>query len=127
MSTRPPLDEATISQLFESVGSDPAFLDELADAYLADAPEQLAAARAAVAAGSPDDVVRPAHTLKSSSSTFGAQALAGLARELELQARAGSLDGAAAGLDAAEAEFAAVSSALAERRRVGWSSSSGGS
>ena len=127
MSTSPALDEATLAQLFEAVGSDPAFLDELAEAYLADAPEQLLAARAAVAAGSPDDLVRPAHTLKSSSATLGAQTLAGLARELEQRARAGSLDGAAAGLDAAEAEFARVGAALAERRRAGWSSSPGGS
>lgn len=126
MSRGPVLDDATLAQLFEAVGSDPTFLDELAEAYLADAPEQLAAARAAVAAGSPEGLVRPAHTLKSSSSTLGAQTLAGLARELELGARAGSLDGAAAGLDAAEAEFARVGTALAERRRAGWSSSPGG-
>jgi HPt (histidine-containing phosphotransfer) domain-containing protein len=127
MSSVSVLDEATIAQLFESVGSDPAFLDELAEAYLADAPAQLAAARAAVAADSPEDLVRPAHTLKSSSSTLGAQTLAGLARDLELRARAGSLDGAAIGLDAVEAEFARVSTALADRQRVGWSASTGGS
>lgn len=117
------LDAATIVQLFEAVGSDPDFLDELAAAYLADAPEQLAAARAAIAAGSAEDLVRPAHTLKSSSATLGAQGLAGLARELELGARAGSLDGADAALTAAEAEFARVEAALAERRRSGWTSS----
>jgi HPt (histidine-containing phosphotransfer) domain-containing protein len=127
MSSLPILDEATIDQLFESVGSDPAFLDELVEAYLSDAPAQLAAARAAVAAGSADDLVRPAHTLKSSSSTFGAQTLAGLARDLELRARAGSLDGAAITLDEVEAEFARVGGALAERKRAGWSSSPGGS
>lgn len=126
MSTLPVLDEATIAQLFESVGADPAFLDELVEAYLADAPGQLAAARAAVAAGSPEDLVRPAHTLKSSSSTFGALTLAGLARDMELQARAGSLDGAAIGLEAIEAEFARVGVALAGRQRAGWSSSTGG-
>lgn len=120
MSGGPVLDEATIAQLFEAVGSDPAFLDELAAAYLADAPEQLAAARAAIAAGSVDDLIRPAHTLKSSSATLGATKLAGLARELEQGARGGSLDGAEAGLMAAEAEFARVSTAIAERRRSGW-------
>lgn len=127
MSSGPALDDATIAQLFEAVGSDPAFLDELAAAYLGDAPEQLAAARAAIAAGSADELVRPAHTLKSSSATLGAQTLAGLARELEQRARAGSLDGAETGLAAAEAEFARVGTALAERGRSGWSSPPGGS
>jgi HPt (histidine-containing phosphotransfer) domain-containing protein len=127
MSVEPALDEATLAQLFDAVGSDRTFLDELVEAYLADAPEQLAAARAAVAAGSADELVRPAHTLKSSSATLGAQALAGLARDLEQRARAGSLDGAAIGLDAAEAEFARVREALGERRRAGWSPSPGDS
>ncbi|MEO8229789.1 MAG: Hpt domain-containing protein [Chloroflexota bacterium] len=127
MSSLAVLDEATIAQLFESVGYDPAFLDELVEAYLSDAPAQLASARAAVAAGSAEDLVRPVHTLKSSSSTFGALTLAGLARGLELQARAGSLDGVAIGLDAVEAEFARVGVALAERQRARWSSATGGS
>lgn len=120
MSSLPVLDDGTLAQLFEAVGSDPAFLDELAEAYLADAPEQLAAARTAVAARSTDDLIRPAHTLKSSSATLGAQRLAGIARELERQARAGSLDGAQAGLDAADVEFISVSAALAERRQARW-------
>jgi HPt (histidine-containing phosphotransfer) domain-containing protein len=80
-----------MAQLLEAVGSDPAFLDELADAYLAEAPGLLAAARGAIDARSTEDLVRPAHALKSSSATFGALVLAGYARELEQSARAGSL------------------------------------
>jgi len=122
MSDRPslPVATATVDQLFEAVGSDPASLDELADAYLADAPDHLAAARAAVSAGSPDDLIRPAHTLKSSSATLGALALAALARELELAAREGSLEGAAGRIEAADAEFARVATRLAELRAARW-------
>jgi HPt (histidine-containing phosphotransfer) domain-containing protein len=120
VSTDPPIDRATVAQLFEAVGSDPAFLDELADAYLADAPGQMAAARAAIEAGSAADLVRPAHTLKSSSSTIGALVLAEHARGLELGARAGSLTGAGERLEVAAAEFRRVADALARLRADRW-------
>jgi HPt (histidine-containing phosphotransfer) domain-containing protein len=47
---------------------------------------------AAVADGDAGALVRPAHTLKSSSATVGAQGLAALARDLEVAGRSGSLD-----------------------------------
>lgn len=106
--------------LVEMVGDDPAFVDELVDAYLEDAPRQLAAARAAIEAGSAQELVRPAHTLKSNSANVGAATLGALCRGLEEQARAGTTDGAAARLDAVELEYARVVDALAALRAARW-------
>jgi len=46
---------------------------------------------AAVAADDAEALVRPAHTLKSSSATVGAQRLAAASRELEMAGRSGSI------------------------------------
>ncbi len=66
---------------------------ELAEAYLADGVVQLEAIEAAVAAGDAGALVRPAHTLKSSSATVGALRLAEASRRLEHAGRAGSVGG----------------------------------
>ena len=120
-----PIDAATIDRLLESVGGDESFVDELTDAYLADAPSHLGAIRRALDAGSAEDLVRPAHTLKSSSATVGALVLAGYARELELEARAGSLAGADERLAAAKTEFGRVAGALGELRAARWHTTEG--
>ncbi len=120
-----PIDGPTIDRLLESVGGDESFLDELTEAYLADAPVHLAAIRRALDAGSAEDLVRPAHTLKSSSATVGALVLSGYARELELDARGGSVAGGEERLAAAEAEFGRVSQGLSELRTARWRTTGG--
>jgi HPt (histidine-containing phosphotransfer) domain-containing protein len=120
-----PIDTPTIDRLLESVGADEAFLDELTEAYLADAPVHLAAIRGALDAGSAEDLVRPAHTLKSSSATVGALTLSGYARELELDARSGSVAGGEERLSAAEAEFRRVAKALGDLRVARWRTTDG--
>ena len=45
------VDQVALAKLLELVGYDPAFVDQLVDAYLADAPRHVAAIRAAVDAG----------------------------------------------------------------------------
>jgi HPt (histidine-containing phosphotransfer) domain-containing protein len=87
----PIVDEAVLTELLASTGDDPTFLRELLDTYLAETPEQLDAITAAVAADDAALLVRPAHTLKSSSATLGAMGLSALARELEIVGRSGSL------------------------------------
>ncbi len=120
-----PIDNPTIDRLLESVGGDESFLDELTEAYLADAPVHLAAIRRALDAGSAEELVRPAHTLKSSSATVGALVLSGYARELELDARGGSVAGGEERLAAADAEFGRVSHALSELRTARWRTTGG--
>ena len=90
----PVLDEAVLAELSASVQGDRAFVVELINAYLADGPEHVDAIEAAIAADDAAALVRPAHTLKSSSATVGAQRLAAASRELEMAGRAGSIGSA---------------------------------
>ena len=108
----PALDEQVLRELMASTGDDAAFVRELLDAYLADTPAQLDAVSAALRADDAAALVRPAHTLKSSSATVGAMRLSSIARQLEMTGRSGVLDPAQAGMDAARAEWDAARDAL---------------
>lgn len=85
------VDETVLDELRTSVGGDDAFVRELIEAYLADSGAQLDRIEAALAADDAEALVRPAHTLKSSSATVGAMKLSALARTLEMAGRSGSL------------------------------------
>ena len=85
---------------------------------LADAPEQLEALNASLAAGDVAGLVRPAHTLKSASASLGALGLAELCRQLELAAKAGSLEGAAESIEGIAAELERVVTALEHTKRA---------
>jgi HPt (histidine-containing phosphotransfer) domain-containing protein len=100
------LDPDAIDRLLEITGGDPGFVDELIDTYLEDAETQLAALRQAALAGDAASMERPAHSLKSSSATVGAMALAELCRSLEADARAGVVDDAASRVAACDHAFA---------------------
>lgn len=88
----PVLDGAVVAELRESVGGDDAFVVELAGAYLAEAPGQLADMETAAKGGDAAAIVRPAHTLKSSSAALGAMRLAALCRKIEFDGREGRVD-----------------------------------
>jgi HPt (histidine-containing phosphotransfer) domain-containing protein len=70
--------------------------------------------RQAVAQGRAGDLRLAAHTLKSTSATFGAMALSEVARDLEKRGKAGELDRAGALIDQAEAGLAQAGRALAQ-------------
>lgn len=86
------LDAAVLAELSASVQGDRAFVLELVNAYLADGAAQVDAIEAAIAADDAAGLVRPAHTLKSSSATVGAMRLAAASRELEMAGRSGSVE-----------------------------------
>ncbi len=90
----------------------PDFLAELIDVYLRDSPGLIGQMREGLAAGDVDGVRRAAHSLKSNSASLGANRLAGVARELEMIARGGTLAGAEAKLTAVEAEYAQLAPEL---------------
>lgn len=90
MTGEPILDPGGIERLLEITGGDAAFVDELIDTYLQDAAVQLDLLRDAAMAGNVGALVRPAHSLKSSSDSVGAVTLTSLCRELEAQARGGA-------------------------------------
>ena len=110
------LDPEAFRHLLDITGGDLAFVDELIDTYIDDAMVQLEAMRGAAAAGDAEAMVRPAHSLKSSSANVGATAVAEASRTLEADGRSGSIDDAVARVAACEAAFeAAKAGLLAER------------
>lgn len=86
------VDDRVLRELRDSVEGDLAFVSDLVDAYVVDSGGLLDAIEAAISAGDADALVRPAHTLKSSSATLGAVTLADTARTLEMAGRSGDLD-----------------------------------
>jgi len=109
---RPVIDQAAIDRLLEMTGGDPEFLRELITTYLEDGASQLDAMREAIAQSDAEALVRPAHSLKSNSASMGADHLGMLCRDLEADARAGRLAGAAERVAEASAEFDRVRVAL---------------
>jgi HPt (histidine-containing phosphotransfer) domain-containing protein len=69
-------------------------LPELIANFCLDAPKLILDARQALEEGQTEEVRRAAHTLKSTSATFGAIELSELAMQLESRARDGLLEGA---------------------------------
>jgi HPt (histidine-containing phosphotransfer) domain-containing protein len=102
------------------VGDDPAFLGELVDEFLADAPAQLAAMRAAADAGDAERLVRPAHTLKGTSANLGAAELAAVCRTLEEQAKSGSVAGAGELIGQVQLALERAAAELEAARGRGW-------
>ena len=107
-----PVDEAAFRALQQSAG--PAFVVDLVDTFLDEAPRMLDQLAAAQQAGAVDAFRRTAHSLKSNSLTFGANTLAAMARELELAAAASVKDGTS--LTALTHEYARVAAALVKLR-----------
>ena len=76
------IDAATFAELQAAAGAE--FVSELIDTFLEEAPPMLDALRDSLASGQAETFRRAAHSLKSNAGTFGALALASMARELEL-------------------------------------------
>lgn len=104
------IERAAFEELQATAGED--FAKELVGTFLEEAPVMLDELCAALAAGDADGFRRAAHSLKSNSQTFGATALAAMARTLEL----GGLPPNSAGLEALAQEYARAAAALAELR-----------
>ncbi len=113
------IDRAVFGELLASVGGDAEFMGELIDTYLCDSDGLLAQLRGALATGDLERFRRAAHSLKSSSASFGASGLAAQARALEMMARAGSLDGAEAEVSGAEESYTRVRAELERLRMAG--------
>ena len=119
--TNGPIDGATLERLASSCGGGAegwAFVRELIDTFLEEAPAQLATLRSAVEQGEAGEARLAAHTLKSNAATFGAISLTDVCRELEAASTSGGLGGEAATalVEQAELEWERARDALA---RVG--------
>jgi CheY-like chemotaxis protein/HPt (histidine-containing phosphotransfer) domain-containing protein len=114
----PVLDPAALQRLRNTLGRQAdVMLPGLMEGFFKDAPGLIADARRSWEQGQPAEVRRAAHTLKSSSATFGAMALSVLARELEYRARDGVLDGVAELLARIETQFEKAKAALQAYRK----------
>ena len=114
--TLPTFDQAAFDHLLEITGNDLEFVDELIDTYLADASVQLEAMQAAASSGDAAALVRPAHSLKSSSANVGAMALADICRALETAARTGDVPDAQERVADCDRAFADARAALLAAR-----------
>lgn len=88
------------------------FLRELVEIYLQDTPQRMAELEEAIGKNDLPTATRAAHTIKGSSSNFGAIKLTKIAHEIELQGKAGSLADSPAALARLKLEYAAVTEAL---------------
>ena len=88
----PVLDRSVVDELRDSVGGDEEFISDLVSTYVNEGSGHFAAMQAAADAGAAA-IVRPAHTLKSSSAALGAMRLSAIARDIEMAGRDGAADG----------------------------------
>jgi HPt (histidine-containing phosphotransfer) domain-containing protein len=117
MTSEPdPLDMQIVDELRESVGGDQAFLAELIDEFVEDAPRQLNALRDAAAAGDAETARRAAHTLKSNARTFGASTLSSLSQQTEAAAAGGDLESVLSMVGPIEAAWTEAQAALVATR-----------
>ena len=76
------IDQAVIAELIETTGEE--FAAELVMTFLEEAPQIIDALKTAAKQGDADGYRRAAHSIKSNANTFGASALAELAKKIEL-------------------------------------------
>jgi HPt (histidine-containing phosphotransfer) domain-containing protein len=102
----------------DNLGGDPELLEELVGFFLEMVPQQIEDLAAVVAAGDVAAVDLQAHSIKGGAANVGAIRVSAAARELELLAKAGGLDGADAMVARIREEFAALQAVAPQ---VDWS------
>ncbi len=108
-TTEPIVDQAMIAALRELGEQE---FEDLVTLFIADGAGRVAELRSAAARGDAAALRQVAHSLKGSSSTFGAVAMATLCAELEMLAGSGELGTDVRPVDLIATEFAAVSETL---------------
>ena len=112
------LDRAALRALHETVGGDDAFMAELIDTFLEEAPALVSEMRRALAAGDAPTLRRASHTLKSNCRTFGALELGDICQQIEELAASTRLDEAAPLVDHAVVGYPPVETALRAEREA---------
>lgn len=118
MSDQPPvLDQQVLDALRDSVGGDDAFVADLVATYLTEGAEHIAEMEAAAADAAA--IVRPAHSMKSSSAALGAARMSSISRDIEFAGREGRAEGLAASVQEARAAWEATVAELRARGLAG--------
>jgi HPt (histidine-containing phosphotransfer) domain-containing protein len=112
MSTQSVIDPITFEALKEAMGAD--FIGELVHAYFDETPQLLSKLKQALARQDCEAFRQAAHSIKSTSNSFGALLFGAQAKELELMGREARLEGAAGKVDVLVADYAIVKIALEE-------------
>ena len=110
------IDRAIFEELKVTAGAD--FVRELVETFLSEAPGMLEELRRALDANDADRFRRAAHSLKSNSNTFGASALAAMAKNLELGGFGAAHADGGEPLSALTNEYARVAEDLTELKRA---------
>ncbi len=110
----PVLDLSVIAELRTAIGDDDEFIADLIATYVGEGSEHIRAMADAIVAGDVAGLVRPAHTLKSSSASIGALRLAAACRGIEEGGREGRADGLSGQVEAVRGLWANTLGALAE-------------
>jgi HPt (histidine-containing phosphotransfer) domain-containing protein len=117
----PVLQPNALDAIVEMIGiDDPDVVVDLIDTFLTDSQRQIDEMHRSMAAGDIKTLHRAAHSMKSSSATFGALALSKLCQRLEQSAKDQCVDGACAEqIEIVTAEHGLVVAALrAERAKL---------
>ena len=109
---KPVLDPAAIEALRELNPGEDSFFRDLVQIFLDDSPQRVAEIEQALAQGDARQLTLAAHSLKGSSSNFGADRLRSLSEQLEQLGQQGSLGDVPAHLLALKDEFVRVRAAL---------------
>jgi HPt (histidine-containing phosphotransfer) domain-containing protein len=110
MNTSSVIDLPTFEALKEAMGAD--YIMEVVQAYFEETPQLLSNLRQALEKQNCEEFRRAAHSIKSTSNSFGALDLGAEARELEMMGREGKLEGTAPKVKALEADYLVVKQAL---------------
>jgi HPt (histidine-containing phosphotransfer) domain-containing protein len=106
------IDRTVFTELIESMGAD--FIGELIDTYLEETPQLIAKLRQSLAEQNPEAFRRFAHSIKSSSASFGALGFSAQARDLEMIGMSGDLTGAGEKVEQLSSAYSQVAQALQE-------------
>ena len=114
----PVLQPNALDAIVEMIGlDDPEVIVDLLDTFLTDSQRQIEEMRQTFASGDFKTLHRAAHSMKSSSATFGALALSKLCQQLEQSAKDLCVDGTCAEqIDSVAAEHLLVVAALGTER-----------
>jgi len=112
MNPQSVIDLPTFEALKEAMGAD--YINELVQAYCEETPQLLSKLQDALAKQDSEAFRQAAHSIKSTSNSFGALKLGALAKELEMMGREAKLDGAPGKVESLVTGYEAVQQALEE-------------
>jgi len=110
MNPQSVIDLPTFEALQEAMGAD--FINELVQAYFEETPQLLSKLQQALSKKDCDAFRLAAHSIKSTSNSFGALQLGALAKELEMMGREARLEGASGKVKALVTDYELVHQAL---------------